>query len=297
MKRKVIFWIAIILLLGIFCYAAFSLGSYAIASFQSQKLYNGLQSSVDALRPTRPPITEPTTPKDPTAPSDETPPETTVPTEAPTEPTPLPTEPPYVEITDPSTGEKRQVLPEFASLYLQNDDLVGWIEIENTSIAYPVMQTPDNPNYYLKKSFNHRFNERGCIYVKEDCDVFAPSDNVVIYGHHFEDGSMFSPLLNYKDRDYAKAHRYIYFDTLFERHTYEVVVVFGTVANASSTFPYHRFVDASSEAEFNEFLSTAASMSYYDGASAVYGDKLITLSTCDFMMSDGRLVVVAKRVA
>ena len=81
-------------------------------------------------------------------------------------------------------SENTTILPELAELYQQNNDLVGWIRVEDTNINYPVMQTVDNPTFYLKRGFDKEYTDYGCPYVQEDCDVQATSDNVVIYGHH-----------------------------------------------------------------------------------------------------------------
>ncbi len=280
--KKALFWILIVVLLGVFLFSAFSIGNYIFKSVQSKSLYDDLNQLVDAKRPARPQVTEPI----PTLPNSTT---------APTEPA---QEPEFVTVTNPKTGEELQVLPEYAELYQKNCDVVGWIQLPGTTISYPVMQTPDNPNYYLKRSFDHKFNERGCVYAREECDVNKPSDNIVIYGHHFEDGSMFSPLLEYWDRDFYLSHKYIYFDTLFERHTYEVIAVFRTTAVYGEGFRYHLFCDAGSAANFDEYVDTCKALGMYDvEATAEYGDKLITLSTCDFSQDNGRMVIVAKRVA
>ena len=76
------------------------------------------------------------------------------------------------------------MLPEYAGLYRQNSDLVGWIRIEDTNINYPVVQSKDEPNFYLKHVFDKKNADCGCPYVQENCDVQKPSDNLVIYGHH-----------------------------------------------------------------------------------------------------------------
>lgn len=86
--------------------------------------------------------------------------------------------------------EEKTVLPELAELYQQNGDLAGWIHIEDTNINYPVMHTPDNPDFYLKHSFEKEYSDYGCPYVQKNCDVQEPSDNVIIYGHHMKNGSM-----------------------------------------------------------------------------------------------------------
>ena len=35
---------------------------------------------------------------------------------------------------------------------------------------------------------------------------------------------------------------------------------------------------------------------YDTGENAVYGDRLITLSTCEYSQEDGRLAVIAKKI-
>lgn len=69
-------------------------------------------------------------------------------------------------------SEDKTILPELTELYRQNNDLVGWICVEDTNINYPVMQTVDNPNYYLKRGFDKEYSSYGCPYVQEEDDVF-----------------------------------------------------------------------------------------------------------------------------
>lgn len=217
---------------------------------------------------------------------------TTAPTDPPTEPAPTdaPTEPAPTEPT---------ILPEYQELYAMNDDLVGWIKIPDTNVDYPVMQTPDEPNYYLDKNFNKEKSRLGAIYVREVCDVNKPSDNVVIYGHYISNGkSMFAHLHKYSKKSFWESHQTFTFDTLYEHHTYQIISVFKTTANASQGFPYHRFNEAKNKEEFDDFIKTVKSMDFYEtGICAEYGDKLVTLSTCEYTLDNGRLVVVAKRIS
>ena len=204
----------------------------------------------------------------------------------------------FTEVTDPETGETVKLLPEFAELYLQNNDIVGWITIPGTDIDYPVMQTPESPDYYLRRSFDKKRSTRGCIYVRETCDVFTPGDNLTIYGHRMKDGSMFAMLHEYMDEDYYRAHPTIIFNTLTEYHTYEIVSVFLTTATVGQGFHYHEFVDAANATEFDVFVGRCKDLALYNtGVDASYGDKLITLSTCEYSQTNGRLVVVAKRIS
>lgn len=212
---------------------------------------------------------------------------------------PAPTEPAATDPTENTEPEEElppQILPEYAQLYEMNNDMVGWITIEGTKIDYPVMQRKEEKDYYLYRDFYGEDNKHGCIYVREKCDVFAPSDNVVIYGHRMKDGTMFRSLLQYDNRSFYNNHTTIIFNTLYERHTYEIVAVFKTTATKKG-FQFHMFDDAASEKEFNDFVAKCKELSLYDtGVDAVYGDKLITLATCEYSQNEGRLVVVAKRI-
>ena len=212
---------------------------------------------------------------------------TTQPVETAKEPEPTAAE----ETTEP------QILPEYESLVQLNPDTVGWLRIDGTDINYPVMQTPDDPDYYLHTDFYGNYSAHGCLYARNLCDVNTPSDNITIYGHNMKDGSMFADLIDYRKESFYENHRYIVFDTLTEHHTYEVFAVFKTTATLNKGFAYHRFVDAKTEAEFNDFVQTCQELAFYDtGITPQYGDKLITLSTCEYTLKNGRLVVVARRI-
>ena len=83
-----------------------------------------------------------------------------------------------------------------------------------------------------------------------------------------------------------------------DRHQYEVIAVFKTVVytNSSDSFKYYEFTDAENVVEFDAYVAKCKELSLYDtGVSAEYGDKLISLSTCEYSRNNGRLVVVAKR--
>lgn len=202
-----------------------------------------------------------------------------------------------VTVTDPETGEEVTVLAEYAELYRLNKDLEGWIQIPDTTINYPIMHAPDAQDYYLYLNFYEEYSNHGSIYIREQCDLNEPTDNVTIYGHNMKDGSMFAPLLNYESKDFWDAHKTIMVDTLTEHHLYQIIAVFTTTASVGKGFEYHTFVDAATEEEFDEYISTCKSLALYDtGLTAEYGDTLITLSTCEYSQTNGRLVVVAKRI-
>ena len=98
-------------------------------------------------------------------------------------------------------NEEETILPEYGDLFLQNPDMVGWISIAGTKLNYPVMQTPNNPNFYLKHNFEKAYSDLGTPYIQENCNI-AESDNLVIYGHHIKGGKMFGALNDYKSKSF-----------------------------------------------------------------------------------------------
>lgn len=194
------------------------------------------------------------------------------------------------------SNEGGDILAKYKELFLQNEDMVGWISIAGTTINYPVMQTKNNPNFYLKHNFEKEYSDLGIPYVQENCDL-STSDNLIIYGHHIKGQKMFGALEDFKSQSFYEEHRTIQFDTLTEQAGYEIVTVFKTVAYSSAGFRYYDFVDAESEEDFNAYIAKCRELALYDtGVTAEYGDRLITLSTCEYSAQNGRLVVVAKKV-
>lgn len=278
----------IVVFAAVFLISGYYLVSYYVDAWQQQSAYNDLAAIVDQVRNEQVEI-KPSASEDETQSGDSQPEDTT----------PQVTEPVLVQVKDPDTGEMIEVLSEYAELYQMNSDLAGWISIDGTIINYPVMHKPESLNYYLYRDFYKKYSNGGSLYVREPCDVDTPSDNVTIYGHNMKNsGTMFHQLLDYTKESFWQEHQYIRFDTLSERHTYQIVAVFKTSANVGEGFSYHLFVNAGSESEFNEFVDTCKDLAFYDtGVTASYGDKLITLSTCEYTLDNGRLVVVAKRIS
>ena len=265
--KKMLFTAVVVLLVAAFGISAFMVGNYLIEGKKQADRYNEL-SNIAANAQTE--TTEPESA------------ETSAPTEETTEP---------AEPTEPG------MLPGYKEIYEMNNDVVGWIKMEGTPMDYPVMQTPDEPNFYLYRDFDKKNSARGSIYAREVCDINAPSDNVTLYGHNMADGSMFACLNNYVHKYNWEKNSLIFFDTLTEYHTYKIFAVFKTSANIGQGFSYHKFVDAANQEEFDEFVSTCKKLSFYDtGITPVYGDKLICLSTCEYTLDNGRLVVAAVRI-
>lgn len=265
--KKLLSILLVAALLGVFGFSGYQVVRYISGSRQSANQFDQLSNLVNNPQdPTRPAVSEPTEPT-----------------------SPLP--------QAPETPEKPSGIASYAEVYALNNHTVGWIEIEGTKINYPVMQTPGDNDFYLKRDFNKEHSDWGCIYAREACDLNKPSDNITIFGHNMKDGSMFADLHKYLEKSFYEDHKLIFFDTLTEYHVYEVFAVFATSANLDEGFRYHMLVDAGSEAEFNDFVDQCRELSYYNtGIVPQYGDKLICLSTCEYTHENGRLVVAARRL-
>ena len=113
------------------------------------------------------------------------------------------------------------ILHDLALLKEKNPDCIGWVSIPGTGVDFPVMH---NGDFYLKHNFDGDYTDYGLPFLDERCRLDT-SDQLIIYGHHMNDGSMFSALLNYTDEDYCTAHPEIILETERGAETYQVAAV------------------------------------------------------------------------
>ena len=201
---------------------------------------------------------------------------------------PEPTQEPVVEEKEPV------ILPQYVELYESNPDMFGWIQIEDTVLDYPVMHTPDVPEKYLRLTFDGEYYVGGTPFMDYRCT--GESDNLIFYGHHMKNGTMFTGIIKYADASYWQEHPVIKFNTLYEENEYEVLAAFyDRVYYASEDcFKFYNFIDAENEADFDSAIKNYKAKALYDtGVTPEYGDQLITLVTCSYHHENGRFVVVA----
>ena len=269
MKKK-LYILAIVLLLIVFGVSAFMVGSYILEGKEQKEKYDSLSALKDSAK------------------DNATVPAETVPEQTDPEGT----------FSEAEIRDENGMLVEYGEIYALNPDVVGWIRMDGTEMDYPVMQTPDRPNHYLYKDFDGKQSARGSIYIREECDINEPSDNITIYGHNMRDGSMFECLNAYTSKEAWDNNPLIFFDTLYEYHVYKIFAVFKTSANIGEGFTYHNMIDAKDKEDFDKFVAKCKELSFYEtGETPVYGDKLICLSTCEYTLDNGRLVVAAVRIS
>lgn len=214
--------------------------------------------------------------------------------------------PPSTQPSQPEEAPVQPELPKYAenghliqydALWKQNNDLAGWLYIEGTKLDYPVMYTPEDPEYYLHRGFYRDYAASGCLFIGPGST--PEGSHAVVYGHHMKNGTMFGSLDQYQKESYYRDHPVIHFDTLTEEGSYEVLGVFYSRVYTDAdegVFRYYQYTDLAGEDAFNDYVRQVKAASLYDtGVEAVYGDKLLTLSTCSYHTENGRFVVVARQ--
>ncbi len=200
---------------------------------------------------------------------------------------PVPEEPVDLRVENP-----------YKEYFLKNSDMVGWLNIPDTILDYPVMWTPEDENYYLRKNFDEKYDVAGTPLLDTDSCMYPLSTNLIIHGHNIK-GVMFADTLLYATKEYRDEHPYIYLYGKDYEHIYEVMAVFRSKVfyTTDTCFKYYKFFQADTAEEFNDFYDNVKAMSLYDtGVTAEFGDRFITLSTCSDHVENGRFVVVGKEI-
>ncbi len=186
-----------------------------------------------------------------------------------------------------------------------NDEIVGWIEIDNTKVDYPVLwHKEDNRNYqyYLSHNYKEYYDSFGSIFIDYRCEKGTDSKNIVVHGHHIQDGSMFGDLMKYGgttgDLDFYKKSPTIEFDTPEAQGTYKIISVFKTnTLSSQGEFFNYMIGDFQNEKDFMNYVYNVRVRSLFNCPVDVNeDDELLTLSTCSYEFTNFRTVIVARKV-
>lgn len=194
-------------------------------------------------------------------------------------------------------GDFEHMLPQYSHLYAENNDMFGWLRIDDTRIDYPVMYTPEDPEKYLHTDFSGKNSFSGTPFL--DGAASFDSDQLLIYAHNMKNGTMFRDLYKYENRDFWEEHPYIYLDTLYDQYTFEVMAVLydKVYYKTDECFKFYQFIDADDQQKYEEAVGYYKEHALYDtGVTARYGDQLLCLVTCAYQTEDGRFLVVARKV-
>ena len=179
------------------------------------------------------------------------------------------TEAPAESVTDTETETSAEPTEQpvaghnIQALIAENADCIGWLSIDGTSISYPVMYTPSEPQKYLRRSFYGKYSQSGVPFLDGRCSTVG--GNLIIYGHNMKNGTMFSDLKKYLNTDFLNSHRTVRLET------------------ADGVFLF----------TVTEVRRTNISDARYNHITAEDGSRCLILSTCYGSGKDGRLLIIA----
>lgn len=187
-----------------------------------------------------------------------------------------------------SLTEEFTIRPQFRDLQEVNQQIVGWISVDGTKVDNPILQA-DNNAFYLNHNFKDDYSRAGSIFMDYRNDVMHMNRNTILYGHAMKNGTMFGSLKNYLKQDYAKAHRTIYLDTLYEGYDVEVFAAYETTIDF-----YYIETEFQTDEAFSHFIEEVNKRSVIKmGVEVSVDDQIVTLSTCkDFFASNEKRIVV-----
>ena len=201
-------------------------------------------------------------------------------------------------ITKKPTDGSEGTLVDFSKLLSENEDTVGWIKVPNTKIDYVVVKPPEGEDheYYLYRDFYQNYDIYGTVFM--DYRSSLDSKNMILHGHHMQDGRMFGTLKYYEDFDFYKKNPTFTFNTIYEKSEWQIISILktNTLESQGEFFNYLRG-DFDSDYDFLNFVYQLRERSIIDTPVKVNeNDTLVTLSTCTYDFSEFRFVVVARKV-
>lgn len=196
----------------------------------------------------------------------------------------------------------------WADLYAKNQDLIGWLKIDNTNIDTAVMHTPSDKDkntedFYLRRNFYKKDDKYGTPYLEKHNTGKTLDRNNTIYGHNMMDGLSFAQLEKYYTIDGFRQSPIIKYSTIYEDYYFKVYAAFITNGYPSGDNGYlfnYNISHFPSVENFEKFIEAIDERKLYDtGVDITKDDKLLVLSTCSYEINKtdmGRLAVVGRLV-
>ena len=173
----------------------------------------------------------------------------------------------------------------------KNSDTVGWINVNNTNINYPFVQTKDN-SYYLNHSFDKKYNEAGWGFLDYRNNNDLNNKNTILYAHSRLDKTMFGSLSKVLKSSWYnnKDNHIIRLSTDTENTLWQIFSVYKIPEES-----YYITTNFNNNEEYNKFLNTIKQRSIHNfNTNLDTNDKILTLSTC--YSDTERTVVHAKLI-
>lgn len=209
---------------------------------------------------------------------------------------------PSLSLEDNSSGESSAVgepvvtlttappRHDLAALQTENSDCVGWLTIPDTTVDYPIVWTPNDPEHYLRRDFYDSYASGGTPFLDGRNEAQAEGQNLIIYGHNMLDGSMFKPVLQYLIPNFQVTHEDVYLELNGAQYHYQVIAALET----NTRSPVYTYTGLSDSTEMEHFRSTLLEETGLDAITQAEG--YLTLSTCNDQGGNSRVLVIAALV-
>lgn len=179
---------------------------------------------------------------------------------------------------------------DLAALQAENPDCVGWLTFPDTTVDYPIVWTPNDPEHYLRRDFYGNYASGGTPFLDGRNKPQAEGQNLILYGHNMLDGTMFKPMLRYLTPNFQVTHEDIYLELDGAQYHYQVIAALET----NTRSPVYTYTDLSDSTVMEHFRSTLLEETGLDAISQAEG--YLTLSTCNTQGGDSRVLVIAALV-
>lgn len=175
----------------------------------------------------------------------------------------------------------------------ENEDIYAWITVPGTVIDYPVLQHPEELDYYLNHNVDHSSGYPGCIYSQNLNSREWDDPHTVLYGHNMKNGSMFAGLHHYEDLEFLEGNQYIY---IFTQNHVRVYHIFGAYEYDNRHLLLA--IDTTDPAAFAKYLIEIQNLkgmrdNFLEEVPVSIENYILTLETCISNKPDKRYIVQA----
>ena len=180
---------------------------------------------------------------------------------------------------------------DFPSLKAEHPDIYAWVTIPDTGVNHPIVRSTTDDNYYLYHDLDGNYTIYGSVFTQSMNATDFSDPVTIVYGHHTDNGTMFSDLRNFTDKDYFDAHEEMYIYTPGHILTYRIISAY----EYDNRHIMNSFDFSDPQVRQDYFASvlspTSMQVNVREGAALSADDKIVQLSTCVEGNSASRYIV------
>ena len=193
-----------------------------------------------------------------------------------------------VEETVPAPRYKYEgPMVDFDALLDINEDVVGWIYLEDSKVNFPIAQGKDNKEY-LYWLIDGNYNGAGTPFMDYRNSRDFSDRHTIIYGHNMNNGSMFADIHKYVNQEFYDSHPVIWLLTPQGNLCMEIFAGYITKTGVDAWDIYF-----DSDEGFENWLENALEKSAFESPVVpTVQDRIVTLSTCSNSANQTRFVLL-----